>query len=100
MTPDEHLEWATRQAEEVRAQVVGEPLIIGRERINLSISIGLCLVVCDGPEDDEKLASSLLRMVDDALFRAKTRGRNHVEALRFIHQSEMQDPPTEGSSPR
>ncbi|WP_304221996.1 diguanylate cyclase [Gracilinema caldarium] len=100
VTPDEHLAWATRQAEEVRAQVVGEPLIIGRERINLSISIGLCLVVCDGPKDDEKLASSLLRMVDDALFRAKTRGRNHVEALKFIHQSEMQDPPTEGSSPR
>jgi hypothetical protein len=40
----------------------------------------------------------LLRTLDDALYRAKTSGRNHVEALRFTHQNEPPVPPTEGSS--
>jgi diguanylate cyclase (GGDEF)-like protein len=96
--PDEHLAFALKQAEDVRNQIVGEPLVIGRERIQLSISIGICVIVCDGPEDDEALASALLRTLDDALYRAKTRGRNHVEALRFTHQNEPPVPPTEGSS--
>ena len=98
MGPDEHLAFALKQAEDVLNQIVGEPLVIGRERIQLSISIGICVIVCDGPEDDEALASALLRTLDDALYRAKTRGRNHVEALRFTHQNEPPVPPTEGSS--
>jgi diguanylate cyclase (GGDEF)-like protein len=97
-SPEDHLAFAVEQAEGIRNQIVGEPLIIGRERIQLSISIGICVVVCDGPEPDEALASAMLRTLEDALYRAKTRGRNHVEALKFIHQNEPPVPPTEGSS--
>jgi len=96
--PDDHLAFALSQAEAVRNQIVGEPLVIGRERIVLSISIGICVFVYDGPEDDEALASALLRTLDDALYRAKTRGPNHVEALRFMYQNELPTPPSEGSS--
>jgi diguanylate cyclase (GGDEF)-like protein/PAS domain S-box-containing protein len=96
--PELHFAFAQKQAEAVRTQIVEVPLVIGRERIQLSISIGICLVVCDGTEEEESLASALLRTLDDALYRAKTKGRNHVEALRFMPQSERPVPPTEESS--
>lgn len=95
---EEQLDLAMKLAENVRNQIVGEPLVIARERIQLSISIGICAVVCDTAEDDVSLASALLRILDDALYRAKTKGRNHVEALRFIPQNGPPVPPSEGSS--
>ncbi|AEJ20753.1 diguanylate cyclase [Gracilinema caldarium] len=97
--PETHLAFTQQQAEAVRNQILEEPLVIGRERIQLSISIGICLVVCDDTtSDEESLASALLRTLDDALYRAKTKGRNHVESLRFMYQSEQPVPPTEGFS--
>ena len=95
---EEQLDLALKLAESVRTQIVGEPLVIDRERIQLSISIGICAVVCDTAEDDVALASALLRILDDALYRAKTKGRNHVEALRFIPQNGPPVPPSEGFS--
>ena len=94
-----HLRSVIEKAQTVRQYVIGEPLIVGPERLTISISIGLTVMTCDGSEDDETMASALLRTVDDALYRAKTKGENHVEVLRFIHPSERPVPPSEGFFP-
>ncbi|HEX2810856.1 MAG TPA: EAL domain-containing protein, partial [Kineosporiaceae bacterium] len=63
--------WAA--AERLR-NTVGEPLMVGQQRVDCSVSIGVAVDVdgLDGPED-------LLRHADAALYRAKDAGRNRVE---------------------
>jgi diguanylate cyclase (GGDEF)-like protein len=64
------------QAERIRAAFLGEPLDLADARVTLTVSLGVAGVEPDGRAD----TGSLVRAVDQALYRAKSRGRNCVEA--------------------
>ncbi|NKN33699.1 putative bifunctional diguanylate cyclase/phosphodiesterase [Marichromatium bheemlicum] len=58
-------------------QVFGPPFQIGKERLQVSASIGISLYPADGTEPD-----TLLRHADIAMYEAKSRGRNDFQ---FFH---------------
>lgn len=64
-------------AERIRARIASQPLVCDGRAIHISASLG---VTCsaDWPQNTEGL--SLIRAADEALYRAKSAGRNRVEA--------------------
>lgn len=64
------------QAERIRAEFLREPLDLAEARVTVTLSLGVAGVEANGQAD----AGSLIRAVDQALYRAKNRGRNCVEA--------------------
>ena len=75
--PDTELEDARRTAERIRVHVAGAPFRVmnGAELLTVTISIG---VACSTGASDK--AASLLKRADEAVYVAKSNGRNKVVA--------------------
>ncbi|MBU1378352.1 MAG: PleD family two-component system response regulator [Alphaproteobacteria bacterium] len=75
--PDTDLEDARRIAERIRLHAAGSPFRVmsGEELLSVTISIG---VACSSGETDTPTA--LLKRADEAVYEAKSRGRNRVIA--------------------
>jgi two-component system cell cycle response regulator len=73
--PDTPIETARLAAERIREKVQGEPFRIhrGRQSIPVTVSIGVSAI-----ESLEETAASLLKRADEALYAAKSGGRNRV----------------------
>lgn len=72
--PSTRQETAIELAEEIRKKLEGTPLIHGEKAIRLTVSIG---VNCTVP-NNQKNCMAFLDQVDQALYQAKSSGRNRV----------------------
>jgi diguanylate cyclase (GGDEF)-like protein len=70
------LEEAKKVAEKFRETVAGRKVIYGNQEISLTVSIGVA-AICGNTDDINDLESTL-KMADDALYKAKAKGRNCV----------------------
>lgn len=61
-------------AERVRARVEADPIVTGKESLRVTASFGLASTAVAGLDP-----SALIQAADEALYRAKTGGRNRVE---------------------
>ncbi len=66
-------EAALKEAEAIRKKVENEPLILRRQKMKLTISVGVANYTADA-----SLAEELIKKADDNLYRAKRSGRNRV----------------------
>ena len=66
---------ATKIAEKIRQKISKTPLILRREKTNITVSIG----VASCPSET-KLTEELLMLVDSRLYKAKENGRNRIWA--------------------
>lgn len=73
------LEEAKRVAEQFREIVAGKKVAYGEQEISFTVSIGLAAI--RGNSDDIKNIEAILKMADDALYKAKAKGRNCVATL-------------------
>lgn len=75
--PDTDAAFAAVIAERLRAEVAGHKVTLngGRDEVSVTISIGIASTA-DGPKDDT--AQKLIKRADEALYSAKTGGRNRV----------------------
>jgi len=85
--PETDIEAAKHVAERIRTQVETLPIVYGAESIHITISLGVATMIPAEKDDTEGAASLLIRAADDALYRAKARGRNRIEALEAINPS-------------
>ena len=76
--PETALLESLQVAEKIRAAVAAEPIDSGMGLVNATISAGVASI----PHSHLTRASQLFRFADDALYRAKNRGRNRVELER------------------
>lgn len=75
LMPDTGLEMAQSVAERIRARVACEAFSMGRGLAERPVTVSIGVSVVSGPFED---VQSLLRRADDALYAAKTAGRNRV----------------------
>ncbi|PQA86672.1 PleD family two-component system response regulator [Hyphococcus luteus] len=75
--PDTDLSFASVVAERLRQEIASQKfhLNAGRDELTVTVSIGLASTE-NGPEDDS--AQKLIKRADEALYTAKTGGRNRV----------------------
>lgn len=75
--PDTDLNFASVVAERLRQEIASQKFHLngGRDELNVTVSIGLASTE-NGPEDDS--AQKLIKRADEALYEAKTGGRNRV----------------------
>ncbi len=75
--PDTDPEFASVVAERLRAEIAGHKVTLnsGRDEVSVTVSIGIATTE-DGPKDDT--AQKLIKRADEALYTAKTGGRNRV----------------------
>jgi two-component system, cell cycle response regulator len=75
--PDTDLSFASVVAERLRQEIAAQKFHLngGRDELNVTVSIGLASTE-NGPEDDS--AQKLIKRADEALYEAKTGGRNRV----------------------
>ena len=75
--PDTEMGFATVVAERLRQEIAAEKFAVsgGREELEVTVSIGIASTE-NGPEDDT--AQKLIKRADEALYIAKTGGRNRV----------------------
>jgi len=75
--PDTRLEDAQRIAERIRLHVAGSPFRVlgGQELLSVTISIGVAATLAEGDNPD-----ALVKRADEALYEAKSSGRNKVVA--------------------
>lgn len=71
MLPDVELDHAFAIAERVRERIAGRPVLVDRDMIGATVSVGVSAL---SPEDDH--VSALLLRADRALYEAKLAGRN------------------------
>jgi diguanylate cyclase (GGDEF)-like protein len=69
---------AFRVAERFRQRIESQPFETGAGALKVTVSIGVCSLLEDGVEDDEKLVA----LADAALYEAKARGRNNTVTYR------------------
>lgn len=74
--PETHAAEAIQLAERVRASVADKPFVVGEQSIRLRISVGVTEMELD---DDPR---KMIARCDDALYMAKSAGRNQVRAVR------------------
>ncbi|MBI4799913.1 MAG: diguanylate cyclase [Desulfarculus sp.] len=74
--PNTNLEDAVALVERLRCQVAESEFQFGRLRLSITISAG---VTCSQDQPPEVRADTLLSQADEALYRAKTSGRNQTE---------------------
>jgi two-component system, cell cycle response regulator len=67
---------AYKMAERLRMQIAENPYFVLEQKISVTLSIGVAVDAWGGE------VGSLLRTADEALYRAKARGRNRVEIAR------------------
>jgi diguanylate cyclase (GGDEF)-like protein len=70
-------------AERIRNAVAAIPIVVGHLSLNITISIGS--ILCSDCQSEE--LEQILTSVDAALYRAKARGRNCVEAIAAMAQA-------------
>jgi len=73
--PDCSKERAIELAEILRERVEQQTVILRREKTNITISIGVAVFPQDGSSREE-----LINQADQALYKAKEKGRNRVVA--------------------
>jgi two-component system cell cycle response regulator len=75
--PDTDLKFAGVVAERLRAEIADHKVTLnsGRDEVSVTVSIGLATTE-DGPRDDT--AQKLIKRADEALYTAKSGGRNRV----------------------
>ena len=75
--PDTDLSFASVVAERLRQEIAAQKFMVnaGRDELMVTVSIGLATTE-NGPEDDS--AQKLIKRADEALYSAKTGGRNRV----------------------
>ncbi len=73
------LEEAKMVAEKFRKTVAKTKVIYGKQEISFTISIGVATI--RGNSDDINDIEDILKMADDALYKAKAKGRNYVVSL-------------------
>jgi len=64
-------------AERLRSAVAAEPILVGSERVAVSVSVGGAIGEAL-PGGDQRLLEALIARADEALYDAKTSGRNRV----------------------
>jgi diguanylate cyclase (GGDEF)-like protein len=74
--PNCDLEQAAHQAERLRSRLDQQPVFVDGTQLNVTASFGV--TVSDGRE---RSPEELIRIADEALYRAKANGRNCVEGL-------------------
>jgi diguanylate cyclase (GGDEF)-like protein len=74
--PNCDLEQATHQAERLRSKLAQPPVFVDGNQLSVTASFGV--TVSDGCERSPEV---LIRVADEALYRAKANGRNCVECL-------------------
>ena len=75
--PDTDLAFASVVAERLRQEIASQKFVLngGRDELAVTVSVGLASTET-GPEDDN--AQKLIKRTDEALYEAKTAGRNRV----------------------
>jgi diguanylate cyclase (GGDEF)-like protein len=73
------LEEAKKVAEQFRETVARRKVIYGKQEIGYTVSIGVAAIGSN--TDDINNIEDLLKMADDALYKAKAKGRNCVATL-------------------
>ncbi|MGE5613747.1 MAG: diguanylate cyclase [Bacillota bacterium] len=73
---DASLEEAKKKAERLRKTIAKRKVIYGEKEIGITVSIGVA-TIC-GNADNISNIEDVLRMADDALYKAKANGRNRV----------------------
>lgn len=82
LLPETPLEEAIQVAERFRIVVEQNAFRHGRQRIPVTVSLGVA-AVGGGPNADTMTAEDLLRFADRALYQAKQNGRNRIAASRI-----------------
>lgn len=75
LLPETSKEKALRLAEEIRNAMAKSPFSIRREKVQMTVSVGVASLPADTLDEEE-----LIRRADEALYRAKREGRNRVLA--------------------
>lgn len=75
LLPETSKEKAVRLAEEIRSAMESSPFTIRREKLQMTVSVGVASLPEDTLDNEE-----LIRRADEALYRAKREGRNRVLA--------------------
>jgi carbonic anhydrase len=70
---------AKKVAEQFRETVAGKKVIYGNQVISITVSIGVASIC--GDTDDSNNIEDILKKADDALYKAKAKGRNCVATL-------------------
>ena len=73
LLPETEKEKARASAEEIRKAMESFPFTIRREKVQLTVSIGVASIPKDTLDEED-----LVRKADEALYRAKHAGRNKV----------------------
>ncbi len=76
--PHTRLANAVKFSERLRENVEATDFLFSGNSIKVTVSLGVACL----PENDPKTHTDLIRFADDALYAAKTAGRNRVEAYR------------------
>lgn len=71
---------ACELAERIRMRLAGQPIEYGGQSIAVTVSTGVALLESTDPHADAVLARA-----DEALYRAKQRGRNRIECANALH---------------
>ncbi|HEY0845345.1 MAG TPA: DUF484 family protein [Noviherbaspirillum sp.] len=81
---DADLDDATSVAERIRQSIAEQPLVLGTgNRLDVTVSIGVASLAHPGRNEPiEKIAQEFVAQADQALYQAKSTGRNRVVAAR------------------
>ncbi len=76
LLPDCSKERAVKEAEMIRKKIESQSILLRREKTSITVSIG----VANLPKDSQ-LKEELIHLADQAMYRAKEKGRNRVESV-------------------
>lgn len=76
--PDTPRDGAANVAEKIRANAAATPIVMGKEAVNITISLGAGTLVPE-PSSYPWFAAKFCESVDQALYKAKRGGKNRVE---------------------